>query len=72
MAASSAAYAADVSAAGAATANWVGPLKTIIDQLPALLSRLAAWSGGSASVDVIVLSQPDSAAAHDMATARTD
>src|SRR5213594_1167908 len=74
IAASSAAYAADVSAAGAATVNCVGPLKTIIRQLPALLSRLTISSGGSVSDDVIVLSQPEpaSAAAQEMITARTD
>src|SRR2546426_8640763 len=67
IAASSTAYAADVSAAGAATVNCVGPLKTIIRQLPALLSRLTISSGGSASDDAMVLSQPDpaSAAAHE-------
>src|SRR2546428_8555393 len=74
IAASSTAYAADVSAAGAATVNCVGPLKTIIRQLPALLSRLTISSGGSASDDVMVLSQPEpaSAAAQEMVTARTD
>src|SRR5882724_11841574 len=74
MAASSAAYAADVSAAGAATANCVGPLRTIMRQLPALASRLAGWSGGSASEDVMVLSQPEaeSAATPEMAAVRID
>src|SRR5207247_3994603 len=74
IAASSTAYAADVSATGAATANCVGLLKTIIRQLPALLSRLAISSGGSASDDVMVLSQPEpaKAAAQETITARTD
>ena len=72
MAASSVANAADVSAAGAATVNCVGPLNTIMLQPPALLSRLAASSGGSTSENVIVLSHPLNNAAHDTTTIRTD
>src|SRR5258705_13135076 len=48
-AASSARYAAEVSAAGAGTVNCVGPLNTSICQAPAVLSRLAASSGGRPS-----------------------